>query len=115
VRDLTLGNTVEAGLHDVDTSGLDAPVSEHVASVVAHGDEPVRAQQGLLNNSLAVSLIAGDAGQLVDQRHDGSGGTPEIQVRVNRDAGEGVDHDRVVAGSVERGAESRGGGLLLLG
>ena len=99
----------------MDSSGFSAPVSKYVASVAAHGDEPVRAQKGLLVTSFAIGLPSGDARKLVDQRHDRSGCAPEIQVRINRDAGQGVDHDRVVRVRIERGTEPRGGSLLLFG
>jgi hypothetical protein len=98
----------------VDSPGLDAPVSKHVAPVAAHGDQPACAQQGLLVTPPAVVPTVGDAWQLVDERHEGSGGAPEIQVRINDDASERVNDDHVVFRRVERGAKPWGGGSLLL-
>ena len=81
----------------------------------AHGDEPVRPQQGLLVFPLTVGFAAGDARQFVDQRYHGPDGPPEIQVRGDHDTGQGVDHYHVEHGGVEGGAEPPGGSPLLPG
>jgi hypothetical protein len=82
--------------------------------VPAHRDEAVATEQRRLERAFSFGgRGVRDAGQFVDQRHDGADRPPAIQVGGDDDAGERVHDQDVEAGRVESASESRRGfGLL---